>query len=343
MTLKSLRWSVLLFLFHAITLHFSASPNKRFQLAWPSPNPAFARGMGFSSYIQKTGPDKEFSSGTYGCVRNNGYKFHEGLDLFPIKSDSRGKAVDLVFAAMPGKVQYINRTPGYSAYGKFIVIEHLEIVPNMYSLYAHLESIDKSLSNGSMVNVAQSLGRMGNTASYPIPLSRSHLHFEMGLRLTNKFQDWYNRQKFPTPNRHGNYSGFNLVGINPLPFYSSYKSNALKSPLEFFKSLPIQAKIRIRTTQIPDFTQRYPSLCSTLNKTQNFEGWDCSFGPFGIPLRLEQITGISSKDPMIKVLSFDTALQEKPCRRLIERKGSQLVPSKQLKTYLELIFNLKVH
>ena len=90
------------------------------------------------------------------------------------------------------------------------------------------------------------------------------------------------------------------------------------------------------------YSQRYPSLCSPVNKTQNFEGWDCSFGPFGIPLRLEQISGILPKDPMIKVLSFDTALQEKPCRRLIERKGSQLVPSKQLKTYLELIFNLKI-
>jgi len=54
--------------------------NPNFQLSWPTPNPAFAQGMGYSAFLQKTGPDKAFSSGAFGCVRNNGYKFHEGLD-----------------------------------------------------------------------------------------------------------------------------------------------------------------------------------------------------------------------------------------------------------------------
>ena len=56
-----------------------------FHLSWPTPNPAFAKGMGYSAFLQKTGPDKAFSSGAFGCVRNNGYKFHEGLDLASLK------------------------------------------------------------------------------------------------------------------------------------------------------------------------------------------------------------------------------------------------------------------
>ena len=75
-----------------------------FQLSWPTPNPAFAKGMGYSAFLQKTGPDKDFSSGSFGCVRNNGYKFHEGLDLYPISRDARGRAKDSIYAAMSGIV-----------------------------------------------------------------------------------------------------------------------------------------------------------------------------------------------------------------------------------------------
>ena len=66
------------------TTFASKESTPQFSLAWPTPNPAFAKGMGYSAFLQKTGPDKDFSSGAFGCVRNNGYKFHEGLDLYPI-------------------------------------------------------------------------------------------------------------------------------------------------------------------------------------------------------------------------------------------------------------------
>jgi murein DD-endopeptidase MepM/ murein hydrolase activator NlpD len=147
--------------------------------------------MGYSAFLQKTGPDKAFSSGAFGCVRNNGYKFHEGLDLYPVKRDGRGRAEDNVFSAMSGIVRHLNATSGYSAYGKYLVLEHTTLTPPLYSLYAHLASIQPGLKVGSNVQVAQVLGKMGNTASYGIPLDRSHLHFEIGLRLTDNFQSWY--------------------------------------------------------------------------------------------------------------------------------------------------------
>ena len=96
-------------------LVFGEKPN--FQLSWPTPNPAFARGMGYSAFLQKTGPDKQFSSGAFGCVRNNGYKFHEGLDLYPVSRDKSGRAEDSIYAAMDGIVAYVNSVSGYSAYG----------------------------------------------------------------------------------------------------------------------------------------------------------------------------------------------------------------------------------
>lgn len=320
--------------FSVFTFKILADPS--FSLSWPTPNPAFALGMGYSSFIQKTGPDKEFSSGAFGCVRNNGYKFHEGVDLFPVKRTADGHAVDEIFASMSGVIRHINHKSSHSAYGKYVVVEHPQLSPSLYSLYAHLSIISPRLKIGSFVEVATSIGKMGNSSSFKIPLSRSHLHFEIGLRLTDDFQSWFNKKSFKTPNRHGNYSGFNLVGIDPLPFFAEYQKKSFSTVLEYFKSLPVRAKLKVQTDKIPDFVKRYPELCP--NFKENFKTWDCSFGPFGIPLRLETSLVSNPNDQKIKFVSFDLGGEAKPCRRLAIKKGNSLIPAEQLQTYLDLLF-----
>ncbi len=318
---------------------FAGAPS--FELSWPTPNPAFAKGMGYSTFLQKTGPDKEFSSGAFGCVRNNGYKFHEGLDLYPVKRDKRGKAEDSIFAITNGTISHLNPTASYSAYGKYVVIEHKNLTPALYSLYAHLDSISPNLKTGSKVTIAQVIGKMGNSSSgYRIPLNRSHLHFEIGLRLTNKFQNWYNKKSFNSKNRHGNFSGFNLVGIDPIHFYSEYKRKSFSTPLDFLNSLPPVLTVRVKSNKIPDFALRYPALTKQ-NNGRATSGWDIVFGPFGLPLHLTALSiPISANEKKVKILKFDATSQLKPCRRLITKKGNELFPTDQLKNYLELIFDL---
>ena len=314
----------------------------QFSLAWPTPNPAFAKGMGYSAFLQKTGPDKDFSSGAFGCVRNNGYKFHEGLDLYPIRRDSKGYAEDSIYAAMDGIVAHVNSVSAYSAYGKYLVLEHHKVVPKLYSLYGHLSSIEPGINKGTEIKVAQKIGKMGNSASYRIPLNRSHLHFEIGLRLTDNFQSWYNLKKFTTPNRHGNFSGFNLVGFDPLPFYSKYSKKAFTNPLEYINSLPKEAKIRVKTNRIPDFVKRYPSLSKLYPKNKKWNGWECILGPYGIPITIQQTDACKSNEPKITILSYDTSQQVRNCRKLIEKKNGSLVPAEQTKLYIELLFGLKL-
>ena len=266
----------------------NASPE--FQLSWPTPNPSFARGLGYSTFLQKTGPEKPITSGAFGCVRNGGYKFHEGLDLFPVKKDKSGRAEDSVFAAMSGIVSHINSTSAHSAYGKYIVLEHTHLKPAIYTLYAHLASISPDLKVGGKVSVAQNIAKMGNTASgYHIPLQRSHLHFEVGLRLSNNFQKWYDKKSFKSKNRHSNFSGYNLVGFDPLLFYSKYKQKEFSNPLEFLKSLPVITVVRVKTSQTPNLLFRYPSMCDQ-EKPSMLYGWDISFGPYGLPLNLKPIS-----------------------------------------------------
>ncbi len=336
--MKNLKFILLNFFAAIFTLKGTEAP--KFKLSWPTPNPAFARGMGYSTFLQKTGPEKPFSSGAFGCVRNNGYKFHEGLDLYPVKRDKKGKAVDSIYAAMEGIVSHINATASYSAYGKYIVLEHPSITPPLYSLYAHLDSITPGLTKGVRVKIAQVIGKMGNSSSgYRIPMERSHLHFEIGLRLTDQFQKWYDKKLFKSKNRHGNYSGFNLVGIDPIQFYSSYKQKSISSPLDFLNSLPVSVIARVKSSKRPDFVSRYPSLCKAVKHVSNL--WDVTFGPYGIPLKIESVEeNISSREKSIKIIQFNKETQQKPCRRLVTQKGTQFYPSEQLQTYLELLFGL---
>ena len=322
------------------TLFFASiiveSKGADFSLSWPTPNASFAKGLGYHAFLQKTGPDKDFSSGAFGCVRNNGYKFHEGLDLFPVKSNSQGKAEDSIFAAMDGMVTYLSHKASDSAYGKYIVLEHTQFNPIIYSLYAHLDEISPNLSVGKMVQVAEPIGQMGNTASFRIPLDRSHLHFEVGIRLSNQFDKWYKRQRFKTPNKHNNYNGYNLVGIDPIKFYSEYQKKSFRTPAEFFRNLPTVAKVQVMSPKKPFLASRSSALMPSPPAPKLIKSWICSFGPFGLPTRLEP--SASSFDGTIRILSYDEKHDSDFCRKLMVRKHGKLHPSEQLETYLELIF-----
>ncbi|MGJ3243942.1 MAG: M23 family metallopeptidase, partial [Opitutales bacterium] len=92
-------------------------------LVWPTPNPAFMRGEPIEAFVQPTvSGDPE--SGLFGCVRNDGSRFHEGLDLFPLYRDGRGEARDPVYAILPGRIVHINTSAGLSSYGRYVVVMH---------------------------------------------------------------------------------------------------------------------------------------------------------------------------------------------------------------------------
>lgn len=94
-------------------------------------------------------------------VRNG--RPHKGIDLYhaePVK----------VFAAANGTV----REKLYRKdYGNMLVIEHGD---RLFARYAHLEQFAQDIQVGAKVSVGQTIGFMGNTASYRIP---RHLHYEV--------------------------------------------------------------------------------------------------------------------------------------------------------------------
>src|SRR5262249_34418678 len=171
------------------------------KLVLPTANDALFRGDGeaFYQYVQRDFKGEityPWEGGQYGFVRTpvetpEGpvfIQFHEGVDIKPLKRDAKGEPLDDILAIAPGRVVHCSETPGHSNYGRYIVIEHRWGRSPYFSLYAHLSEI--AVTPGMDVTQGQRIARMGYTGE-GITRERSHVHFEINLMLTTKFEEWY--------------------------------------------------------------------------------------------------------------------------------------------------------
>lgn len=200
-------------------------------------------------------------SAHYGSVRtqNSGFSsFHEGIDIAPLQRDRRQRAMDTVKAVADGTVAYANRSSGNSNYGMYVVLEHADPVGPIYTLYAHLSVVDKHLREGAHITRGETIGVMGNTPSSIIPVVRSHLHFEAGMIRNRRFEAWAKAQKID--NRHGNYNGWNLSGIDPRDLYSSTAPEQSFSMLDYLRSQPAGFELLITISRPLDYFKRFPAL-----------------------------------------------------------------------------------
>ena len=313
-------------------------------LIWPTPNPAFQNGQPIEAFIQPTASGVP-ESGLFGCVRNSGGRFHEGLDLYPVERDQRGEATDEVYAVLPGRIVHVNKTAGHSSYGRYVVVEHDQQVPAFHTLYAHLASIGTGITVGARVESGTKLGIMGRSASYAIPRTRAHLHFEIGFRLTNDFQGWYDRQKYGSKNRHGMWNGMNLVSINPLGFYESIRRGQVSNLYEYLKSIPAYARIRMQTSQVPDFVKEYPSLVTRPYAGRQLVAWDIAFSQYGVPKEWTPRfadEGIGGRPGDVKVIAYSpTLLKQQSCRRVLDMAGTTPEISSATLSTLKKLFGFK--
>src|SRR3954467_1083795 len=90
----------------------------------PTPNRALLTDGALSEKYLVGTTGKPWESGGFGCVRSEGTKMHEGLDIRCTKRDKRGEPVDPVFASAAGTVVYFSNKPGLSNYGRYIVVRH---------------------------------------------------------------------------------------------------------------------------------------------------------------------------------------------------------------------------
>lgn len=297
----------------ALLLCLGTPPLGATEVAWPTTMERAAIRTP-ADYLQPTVSGK-LESALFGMVREDGRRFHEGIDIKPSRTDREGEPLDLVLAAMDGEVAYLNPKAS-GGYGQYIVLLHAGAEIPVYTLYAHLARIEPSLRVGQPVRRGKSIGLMGRTADAdsPITKDRAHLHFEVGLVLSKGFNLWYASQpeNKQSRNLHGLFNGMNLVGMDPLLVIGKGKVDVLAA----LRSQPTAFTVGLRTSKPPDFVTRYPALVR--GDPTRAVGWYVEFSWQGMPTSW---TALAADSPHLpagrwRLLEIDQTQR----MRLIQRK-----------------------
>jgi murein DD-endopeptidase MepM/ murein hydrolase activator NlpD len=279
---------------HILPLLLLASSAAAFSPVLPTDNDALFRGQPEQFYMYT---DRDFEGvksrpwqgGTYGFSRNQKRvgshiimtRFHEGIDIKPVRRDASGEPLDDVRAIESGRVVHASHDARDSNYGKYIVIEHrIEDAP-VYSIYAHLATVD--VRPGQNVARGERLGRLGYTGT-GINQRRAHLHLELALMWHDRFETWH-AAHFPTPNKHGLYNGTNLMGIDIAGFYLQQRKNPALTLPQFMRRQEVFFRLRIPESPHFQLPRRYPWLVK--GDSTGARSWVASFTEAGVPVLLE--------------------------------------------------------
>ena len=273
---------------------FAQTESPTVDLALPTDNDAIFHGGGpdFYQYIERDYHGEKstpWEGGQYGFVRDpvetsDGIvytRFHEGIDIRPLHRDEHGEPLDEIRAIADGKVVYANLVPGYSNYGKYIVIEHEFGGSPYYSLYAHLSKID--VRAGEVVRREQHIAVMGYTG-VGINRERAHMHLELNLILTHRFQEWYDVFHPHDPNHHGLYNGINLVGLDIARFYLALHEKPSLTIPQFLSQEEVFFEVAFPKSRYFELPKLYPWMRSGPKEGPS---WIVSFARSGLPLRID--------------------------------------------------------
>jgi hypothetical protein len=238
------------------------------------------------------------------------------LDIRPIGRTKAGEPTDLVFSAMEGVVAYVNpRLNG--AYGRYVVLLHPRAELPVYTLYAHLAALQPELKPGLPLAAGKVLGVMGHSSTNEtaIPRERAHLHFEVGLMLSERFQTWYDADEDNRgiPNHHGLYNGQNLMGMDPTPVLARSKADLLAA----VRGQTVALAVSMRPRRPPDFVARYPALLKG-GDPATAAGWYVEFSWQGMPIGW---TALKAGDPRLRAGAWSLfGVKEEYRPLLIQRK-----------------------
>jgi len=270
--------------------------NQTLDLVLPTDNDALLSGGGaaFYQHIERNFKGLKstpWEGGQYGFVRDptdtaGGLvytRFHEGIDIRPLHRDAHGEPLDEVRAIADGKVVHVNSVPGYSNYGKYIVIEHRWGGSNCYSLYGHLSSL--GVQTGETVKRSQRIAVMGYTGT-GLNRERAHLHLELNLMFSHEFDSWYNTFFRNDPNHNGIYNGMNLAGLDIARLYLALHKNPSLTIPEFLGREETFYKVMVPKSRHFELVRFYPWMLTTRSRNEK-SSWEVSFAQSGVPLKIE--------------------------------------------------------
>jgi murein DD-endopeptidase MepM/ murein hydrolase activator NlpD len=321
------------------------TPAPAARLLWPTPLPVTPQTPW--AQIAQASASGDPGTGLFGLHRNSGSKFHEGLDIRASARDRRGEPVDVVRAAIPGVVVHYAATPN-GPYGRYVVLWHSEPGLRFYTLYAHMRSLAPDLRKGEAVDAGRELGGMGRSENGRMfPKERAHLHFEVGVRLSDSFGTWYSKQReFNVPNLQGVWNGINLSGIDPWPFLQAgLASNSVPSLLAQLRKEPTAFTVWVSTNRVPGYVRENPALLAGPLPV-GLAGWKIEFSWHGLPLRWTPLilTQIKAKNGVQNFLiqpGSDADLMRKATLRGLlgkRQKNGSVLPGRSMSQVIGILF-----
>jgi murein DD-endopeptidase MepM/ murein hydrolase activator NlpD len=278
-------------------------------------------------FLAPTSPDRSWTTGSFGCVRSDGWQMHEGLDIRSLQHDRHGEPTDPVMATADGTVSYVNLKAGLSNYGKYIVIRHVIEGLEIYSLYAHLSAAN--VTPGQAVRAGDVIATMGRTSntSERIGKERAHVHFELNVFVNDNFSAWFKKNLPGEHNDHGIWNGQNLDGLDPREVLLDEHNPVKKfSLLNFLRSQTELCRVLVRATNF-SYLKRYAPLILKNPKTdkEGIAGYEIALNYNAVPFALMPRAASEIKGAgKIQLLAVNAAeYRAHPCRRLVIQHGSQ--------------------
>jgi peptidoglycan LD-endopeptidase LytH len=293
----------------------------------PTANRALFEKGGEERFFAPT-PGKTWASGTFGCVRTDGWQMHEGLDIRSVQHDRRGEPTDPVMATADGVVAYVNQQAVLSNYGKYIILRHVIEGLEIYSLYAHLSEVRSGLKPGANVRAGETIATMGRTTNTRSGISkdRAHVHFEINLLVNDRFTEWFKKTSPGERNDHGMWNGHNLLGLDPRRILLEQQTQGTSFSLpRFLRNEPELFRVLVHRTQFP-WLRRYAALVE-LNPSlggQPPAGYEIVFDYNGVPCRLIPRPASDFRGlPKYRLLSVSGPEYEcHHCRKLVAKQGA---------------------
>jgi peptidoglycan LD-endopeptidase LytH len=278
-------------------------------------------------FFAPTEPDKPWTSGSFGCVRDNGQRLHEGLDIRHLQTDRRGEPTDPVMATADGTVVYINTRPSLSNYGNYIVIKHVIQGIEIYSLYAHLSAPRPGLYPGEPVKAGEVIATMGRTSNAEvIGQWRAHVHFELNVLVNDNFATWFRRASPGERNDHGEWNGQNLNGLDDREILLDEHNPNGFNLLDFLRSQTELCRVLVRATDFP-YLHRYPMLVlpNPVAQHEGVAGYEVALNYNGVAFALMPRAESEIKSPakyqLLEVNEADEAAN--PCRHLVVKRDGR--------------------
>jgi len=270
---------------------------------------------------------KTWVSGTFGCVRSDGWQIHEGIDIKCLQRDKNGEPIDPVMATADGTVAYINPKSGLSNYGIYVILKHRIEGLEIYSLYGHLRQVRDDLQIGQPVKSGETIATMGRTSNTRERISqeRAHVHFELNLLVNDRFSSWHQKTYPDQRNDHGEWNGQNLLGLDPRLILLEQQSKGPKfSLLAYIRNQTELCRVFVRKTDFP-WLKRYALLGfrNPLVEKEGLAGYELALNFNGIPFQViprapSEYKG-SAKYQLLTV--NDAEQRANPARKLVTKKG----------------------